>query len=88
MRAADGERIVRGMVEVMSTDSNYLEAWRQEFEREGFYAEIVDEKKVKLWENMRGSGLDRDMQDEVVFGLKKLSDEAIDHIQKELAKIL
>jgi len=85
---ADGETIVRSLVEVMSTDSQYLEAWRQEFEREGFYAEIVDEKRARLWEKVRGSDLDSDIQDEVVYGIQRLSDEAVDNIQKELAKIL
>lgn len=88
IRTADGESIIRGLVEVMPTESRYLEAWRQEFGREGFYAEIVDEKKANLWGNMRSSGLDGDIQDAVVFGLKRLSDEAVDNIQKELAKIV
>ncbi|MEK7211620.1 MAG: hypothetical protein AAB731_03230 [Patescibacteria group bacterium] len=88
IRTADGESIIRGLVEVLPIDSKYLEAWRQEFEREGFYAEIVDEKRAGLWENIRGSGLDGDIQDKVVYGIQRLSDEAIDNIQKELAKIL
>jgi hypothetical protein len=87
-RSSKGEKIIRATVEVLPTDARYLEAWRQEFERQGFYAEIVDEKRARLWENMRGSGLDRDIQDEVVYGIQRLPDEAVDNIQKELAKIL
>lgn len=78
----------RSLVGVGFDSPDYLEAWRQEFERRGFYAEIVDEKRARLWENIRGSGLDRDIQDEVVYGLERLPDEAVDNIQKELAKIL
>jgi len=80
--------VVRGLRDVKAGEPEYLEAWRQEFEREGFYTEIVDEKRAKLWENIRGSGLDKDIQDAVVFGLKRLSDEAVDNIQKELEDLL
>jgi threonyl-tRNA synthetase len=80
----DGEMIVRGLVEVSPSDSRYLEAWRQEFERAGFYAEIADEKRARLWENIRGSEIDRDIQDQVVYGIQRLPDEAVRQIEKEL----
>ena len=79
---------IRSLAGVGFDSPDYLEAWREEFERQGFYAEIVDEKRARVWENIRGSGLDRDIQDAVVYGIQRLSDEAVDNIQKELAKIL
>jgi len=84
----NGDTEIRSLVEVGPDSPDYLEAWRQEFERYGFYAEIVDEKRARVWENVRGSGLDRDIQDEVVYSIQRLPDEAVDNIQKELAKII
>ena len=87
VRAGGSERIIRGLMEVLPTEPRYLEAWRQEFLRAGFYADIVDEKRAKLCENIRGSGIDQKVQDEVVFGIHNLPDGAAEKIRKELENL-
>ncbi len=76
--------IITCLREIEEGDALYPEAFRQELERRGFFAQIVSAKAARTQKILRNSYLPQELQDKIVYRLPRMTDDQVDEILKEL----
>lgn len=78
------KQIIMTLREIWPGDLMYAEALRQEFKRRGFSSQLVSSKAAKLQAILRRSPLPRDLQNKIIYNLKRLTDPQVEQILTEL----
>lgn len=81
------DKIIMYLRGVALGEPDFPEALRQTLERQGLEAQLVDEGAAKLQMILRQSFLSKDLQNKIVYNLRRLTDPQISEILTELRSV-